>query len=57
MCGRTRLNVNVNQSKVMQVSESGEYGALNVQLNGEKMKELDCFGTKESVLVRVEEWK
>ena len=27
----------------MKVSKSGEYRALNVQLNGEEMEELDCF--------------
>ena len=27
----------------MKLSKSGEYGALNVPLNGEKMEELDCF--------------
>ena len=43
VCGRRKLKVNVNKSKVMKVSKSGEYGALNVQLNGENLEELDCF--------------
>ena len=42
VCGRRKLKIDVNRSKVMKVYKSGEYGALNVQLNGEKMEELDC---------------
>ena len=33
----------MNKGKVMEVSKSGEYGALNVQMNGENLEELDCF--------------
>ena len=40
---RRKLKVIVNKSKAMKVSKSGKYWALNVQLNGEKMEELDCF--------------
>ena len=32
VCGRRKLKINVNKDKVMKVSKSGEYGALNVQL-------------------------
>ena len=43
LCGRRKLKVNVNKSKDTKVSKSGEYGALNVQLNVEKLEELDCI--------------
>ena len=33
LCGRRK--VNVNKSKVIKVSKSGEHGAMNVQLIGE----------------------
>ena len=39
--GRRMLKINVNKSKVMKVSISGEYGTMNVHLNGEKLEELD----------------
>ena len=35
MCGRRKLQVNVNKGKVTKVSEAMEYG--------EKMEELNCF--------------
>ena len=41
--GRKKETVNVNKSKVLKVLKSGKYGALNVQLNDEKLKELGCF--------------
>ena len=33
-CGRRKLMVNVNKSKVMKVHKSGENVALDVQMNG-----------------------
>ena len=35
--------VDVNKRKVIKVYKSAEYGALNVQLNGGTVVELDCF--------------
>ena len=40
MCGWIKLYINVNKSKVMKVSKTGE---LKAQLNGEKMELLNCF--------------
>ena len=37
---RRKLKINRNKSKVMKGFKSG---VLNVQLNEEKMEELDCF--------------
>ena len=36
LCGRRKLKINVNKSRVMKVTKSGEYGVLNVQLNGKE---------------------
>ena len=44
VCGRRKLKVNVNRSKVLKILKSREKWALNVLLNGEKIEELDNFG-------------
>ena len=40
---RRNLMINVNKSKVLKVSKSGEYRALSVHLHGEGTEELDYF--------------
>ena len=35
--------INVNKSKLRELSKSEEYGALNVQLNREKIEDLHCL--------------
>ena len=43
MCVRRNLGINVNKSKVMEMTKAGEYRVLNMQLNGDKMEELNCL--------------
>ena len=45
VCGRRKLQDNVNKSKVTIVSIFGKYVVLNMQLNGRRgqRKGLDCF--------------
>ena len=57
--GRIKLKVNEKEKQVMKVFTSGEYGVLKVHLNGERIEEveLDCLGTMEWILDRIEKWK
>ena len=43
VCGRRELMVNVNEGKIIKVHKSGGHGTWNVQLNEEKMEELNSF--------------
>ena len=40
---RIKLGMNVGKSKVMRCSRYGNGGRMNVILNGEPLKEIDCF--------------
>ena len=42
VCMRRKLKVNVSKSKVMVVSKNGGFN-VNVQLNGERMEQVQCF--------------
>ena len=43
VCERRKLRVNVGKSKVMRYSRYGNGGRMHVILNGEPLKEVDCF--------------
>ena len=48
VCERRKLRVNVGKSKVMMCSRYGNGGRMHVILNGEQLKEVDCFKYLES---------
>ena len=55
VCGRM-LKVNMNGSKLLKVSKSEEYEALNVQLGGDKLEVISLFfGIFWWILVTIEE--
>ena len=43
VCERRKLRVNVGKSKVMRCSRYGNEDRMHVILNGEPLKEVDCF--------------
>ena len=43
ICGRRKLRINVDKSKVMRCSRYGKGGRMNVILNGKPLAEMDCF--------------
>ena len=43
VCERRKLRVNVGKSKVMRCSRYGNGDRMHVILNGEPLKEVDCF--------------
>ena len=43
VCERSKLRVNVGKSKVTRCSKYGNGDRMHVILNGESLKEVDCF--------------
>ena len=43
VCEREKLNINVEKSKVMKMSDTGEKGNLSIKVKEEVMKEVDTF--------------
>ena len=43
VCERRKLRVNVGKSKVIRCSRCGNGDRMHVILNGEPLKEVDCF--------------
>ena len=43
VCERRKLGVNLGKSKVMRCSRYGNGDRMRVILNGEPLKEVDCF--------------
>ena len=41
--GRGELKFNVNECKIIKVSKSGDFEALNMHLNGKRKEELEYF--------------